>query len=111
MDFRYQLRYRFPAEVKCDLCSNIQIDSGNKKVSSGANHSPNIPQTFFGIAWDHVAEKIIRHYHVLRPQITNELRIGGITYPHHAPHAPLARSCRSTFGSSKGTLKGLEFAW
>src|SRR5437016_13678325 len=27
VDFHYQLPHRLPAEVKCDLCSNVQINS------------------------------------------------------------------------------------
>src|SRR5207249_5054136 len=68
VDFVDQLRHRLPAEVKCDLCSNVQIDSCNKQVSSGTNQSCYVAKTPFGIGAGHVAEKIARDYHVLRPK-------------------------------------------
>jgi hypothetical protein len=85
MDFRYQLRHRFPAQVKCDLRSNVQIHSRNKKVSSGTNQLRYIAEALFGIVSGHVAEKVTREHHVLRPESVYKFRISGIQKPPRDP--------------------------
>src|SRR5262249_24982733 len=69
-----QLRDRPPAKLTRDLCSNLKINARNKEVSSRFHQAGDVPQTIFCSRRLHVAQKVARYHHVLRPKDTDQFR-------------------------------------
>jgi len=73
----------------CNLRSNIQVHSRDKKKSTGTNQSSNITQAFFCIWWIHMAKEPVCHHYVLRPQNIDYVRISCIPWmPGDSFHDP-----------------------
>src|SRR5262245_1509019 len=87
VDLRHQLLYWLPAKVKCNVRTDIQINSQNKNVSARTNQGLDVSQTLIGVGRTHMAEKIVSYYYVLRPKTTNQFRISDIA---HSPSNAIA---------------------
>src|SRR5262245_22588036 len=75
------VRNWLPPKPSRHVCSNFKINPRNKEISSLLHQACNVSQATFCSHRFHVAEKVVRYHHVLRPKNTDQFRIGDITKP------------------------------
>jgi len=79
--FFHQLWHRGPTEIDCDFASDIQVNSRNNEITARRDQMRDPPQAFFRFRRVHVAEKLVGHHEILRPEEICKLWIPGISHP------------------------------
>src|SRR5579884_1906749 len=75
VDLGEKIRNRFPAQVQGDLCSDVQVNSGNKQIAAGSDQSGNVAQALVCFGWSHVAEKVARNHDVVASEAFHKFRV------------------------------------
>src|ERR1700752_3740037 len=75
----HQLWHRLPPKVERDLRADVQVDAGDKEISVRACEQCEVPEAQLGATGIPVAKEGVRDHEILRPQLFDESRIGGIS--------------------------------
>ena len=78
VDFRNQLRTGSQPRSSATFVRTSRSTPETKRYPPGLTSRAIFRRHFFGIGWGHVAEKVTRHHHILRPKNTYEFRVSGI---------------------------------
>src|ERR1700735_3992648 len=78
MDVLYQISDRFELQLARHFRAHLQVNPGGEKIAPSPYQFRDIAQAFLCVFRDHMAQKIVREYHVLLSDGMNQILINRI---------------------------------